>query len=89
VKFEVYCDESQPDVFWTKARRKAKYLLIGGIWIPAKHRQKLKSDISRLKARYRYPGEIKWHKVQEGVPQRTGGLVHRCRRGREVQVHSR
>ncbi len=66
MRFEVYCDESQPDVFWTKARRKAKYLLIGGVWVPARGRQKLKADINRLKARHEFPGEVKWHKVHEG-----------------------
>lgn len=66
MRFEVYCDESQPDALWSKSKRHAKYLLIGGLWIPAAKRQKIKSAIENLKRKHRFQAEIKWHKVHEG-----------------------
>ena len=35
MKFEIYCDESHPDVFRSKSPARAKYLLIGGLWLPS------------------------------------------------------
>jgi hypothetical protein len=33
---EVYCDESNPELFWTDGKSAVnKYVLIGGLWIPA------------------------------------------------------
>jgi hypothetical protein len=75
VKFEVYCDESQPDALWSKSRRRAKYLLIGGLWIPARGRDKVKTAIAKLKAEHGFPHEIKWHKVHEDKAGLYRGLV--------------
>lgn len=75
MKFEVYCDESQPDALWSRSRRRATYLLIGGLWIPARSRNKIKTAIGRLKAENGFPHELKWHKVHEGKRDLYRGLV--------------
>lgn len=75
MKFEVYCDESQPDALWSKSRRHSKYLLIGGLWIPAMKRAGLKTKLNALKKKHRYPGELKWHKVHEGKGEFYRALV--------------
>ena len=62
--FEIYCDESRPEVFTTPAApRRAPYLLIGGLWLPAALRPELKRRIQELKAKHRCHGELKWAKV--------------------------
>ena len=33
MKFEVYCDEANPDVL-TSANPRARYLMIGSLWLP-------------------------------------------------------
>ncbi len=63
MKFEIYCDESQPDVFWSKSPSRAKYLLIGGVWLPAALREDVKGAISTLKQQHAFRQEIKWKKV--------------------------
>ncbi len=63
MKYEIYCDESHPDVFWSKAAHKAKYLLIGGLWLPTELRGELKSNIRDVKKKYHIAHEIKWHKL--------------------------
>ncbi|MCX6645148.1 MAG: DUF3800 domain-containing protein [bacterium] len=66
MKYEIYCDESQPDVFWSKSDKKAKYLVIGGLWLPAELRQEIKAGINELKKTHGFNHEIKWHKVHAG-----------------------
>jgi len=63
MKYEIYCDESQPDVFWSKADKKAKYLVIGGLWLPAELRREIKEAINRLKIEHGFSHEIKWRKA--------------------------
>lgn len=63
MRFDIYCDESQPDVFWSKSDTRARFLLIGGIWLPSDQRSTIKSAIGALKARHGLNHEIKWHKV--------------------------
>lgn len=63
MKFEIYCDESRPDLFTSRAQDVDKYLLIGGLWLPAARRDDIKSRITALKERYGARGEIKWKKV--------------------------
>ncbi len=63
MNFDIYCDESQPDVFWSKSPKKAGYLLIGGLWIPTELRTQVKTDIRELRSRHGVQHEIKWHKV--------------------------
>jgi hypothetical protein len=62
MKFEVYCDEANPDVFTSQAPR-ARHLMIGSLWIPSELRDELKSQILALRQRHQTWGEIKWTKV--------------------------
>lgn len=61
MNFEVYCDESNPEVL--KDRKINDYLLIGSIWIAQSYRDNLKNEIKAIKAKYNYRNEIKWNKV--------------------------
>lgn len=60
--FEVYCDENFPDLF-TSTRPKARYMMIGGLWIPSDRRNHVKENISRIREKHQAWGEIKWTKV--------------------------
>lgn len=62
MKFEVYCDESRPDLLCSK-HPAAQYMVIGGLWLPADERARLKSDIHALRDKHRIGGEFKWQKV--------------------------
>jgi hypothetical protein len=62
VKFEVYCDESRPDLFASK-RSPARYLVIGSLWLPASHREDFKAALHGLRDRFAVGGEFKWTKV--------------------------
>jgi hypothetical protein len=66
MKFDIYCDESHPDVFWSKAETRARFLLIGGLWLPTEERAGLKEQIRQLKEQHGFHHEIKWHKVHDG-----------------------
>jgi len=75
MKFEVYCDESRPDLFASK-KPKAKYMVVGSVWLPADHRNEFKASIHLLRDKHRIGGEFKWQKVS---PSRVGfykELVH-------------
>ena len=63
MKFDIYCDESHPDVFWSKAATRARFLVIGGLWLPTEERSAIKRAIGQLKDQYTFHHEIKWHKV--------------------------
>lgn len=62
MKFEVYCDEANPDVL-TSENARAQYLMIGSLWLPGELRDEIKSRVSALRQRHRAWGEIKWSKV--------------------------
>jgi hypothetical protein len=49
MKFEVYCDEALPDLF-TSRHPRARYLMIGSLWLPAELRENAKDRISALRA---------------------------------------
>jgi len=63
MKFDIYCDESRPDLFTSKSAIGDKYLLIGGLWLPTEKRDEVKRGINALKERFGVRGEIKWKKV--------------------------
>ena len=63
--FEIYCDESHPDVFFSKSPNRAKFLMIGSLWIPSELRTELKGKLKSLKQSYNFKPEIKWHKIHE------------------------
>ncbi len=49
MKFEVYCDEALPDLF-TSQRPRARYLMIGSLWLPAEMRDEAKARIADMQA---------------------------------------
>ena len=61
MKFDVYCDESNPEVLKDKSAN--KFLVLGSIWLPTECRKQLKADITNLKEIHGYTNEIKWNKV--------------------------
>lgn len=62
MKFEVYCDEALPDLF-TSTKPRARYLMIGSLWLPADLREDAKDKIGRLRKRHGVWGEAKWTKI--------------------------
>jgi len=62
MKFEVYCDETLPDLF-TSRRPPGRYLTIGSLWLPARMRGKAKDRIDALRGRHGVWGEMKWTKI--------------------------
>ena len=62
MKFEVYCDETLPDVL-TSAHPSGRYLMIGSLWLPADLREEAKARIAELRQRHGVHGEMKWRKI--------------------------
>lgn len=62
MKFDVYCDESNPDVL-TSQHPRARHLMIGSLWLPVELRSEIKSRITALRQHHQVWGEIKWSKV--------------------------
>ncbi|MFV1808822.1 DUF3800 domain-containing protein [Phaeobacter sp. Ax4a-4a] len=62
MEFEVYCDETHPDLF-TSQKPKAQYLMIGSLWLPAALREDVKAKVKALRQEHNAWGEIKWTKV--------------------------
>ena len=60
--FDVYCDESRPDLLSSK-KPQAKYMLIGSLWLPYDKREGFKKDIHDLRNKHKVGGEFKWQKV--------------------------
>ncbi|MEI6513739.1 MAG: DUF3800 domain-containing protein [bacterium] len=63
MRYEIYCDESHPDVFWSQSSSRARYLCIGGLWLAADLRTEVKGRLRELTLRHGKIGELKWHKV--------------------------
>ena len=62
MKFDVYCDESRPDLF-SSASPPAIYLVIGSLWAHREDRDALKTAIHALRNKHRVGAEFKWQKV--------------------------
>jgi hypothetical protein len=62
VKFEVYCDETLPDLF-TSQNPPGRYLMIGSLWLPADMREAVKARIADLRQHHSVHGEMKWRKI--------------------------
>ena len=62
MKFEVYCDESRPDLLASK-KPSAKYMVIGSLWLQADDRDEFKAAIHALRDKHRVGGEFKWQKI--------------------------
>lgn len=63
MNFDIYCDESRPDLFTTRHKEKDHYLLIGGLWLPTEKRTEIKETIGCLKNKHKVGGQLKWQKV--------------------------
>ena len=61
MEFEIYCDESCPEVLRDKSAH--NYLVLGSLWMPAERRDEFKESIKQLKEEFNYTLEIKWNKV--------------------------
>ena len=62
MNFEIYCDEALPDLF-TSLRPRARYLMIGSLWLPSEMRDEAKARISAVRERHAVWGELKWTKI--------------------------
>jgi hypothetical protein len=62
MKFEVYCDESRPDLLGS-TKSSAKYMIIGSLWLPSEKRGAFKEQIHGLRDKHRVAGGFKWRKV--------------------------
>jgi hypothetical protein len=68
MKFDVYCDESRPDLF-ASGNPKARFMVIGSLWLPTDSREEHKKAIHALRDKHKIGGEFKWQKVS---PSREG-----------------
>jgi len=60
--FNVFCDESHPDLLASK-NSSAKYLLIGSLWMLKEDREQFKTSIHALREKHKIGSEFKWEKV--------------------------
>lgn len=63
-RYEVCCDETYPDLF-TSANPRAKYLMIGGLWMEAAVQDEVKGRIQDLRILHDERREIKWNRITE------------------------
>lgn len=64
MNFEIYCDESQQDLFTGKVnQRQDRRIVLGGLWIKADLRTRLKDEIKKLRTKHDLLGEFKWIRV--------------------------
>ena len=64
MEFDIYCDESHPDLLSTKEPL-VKYIVIGSVWLKTYNRDKFKNDIHSLRDKYKVGPEFKWLKVSK------------------------
>lgn len=62
MKFEVYCDESRPDLL-SSQHPPVRFLVIGSLWLQSDARQEFKDAIHSLRDKHKIGGEFKWQKV--------------------------
>ncbi|MGA0368678.1 MAG: DUF3800 domain-containing protein [Kiritimatiellia bacterium] len=62
MKFDVYCDESRPDVLHSKNPGSSR-LVIGSLWLPQEKRLELKKALHALRDTHKVGGEFKWGKL--------------------------
>jgi len=64
MEFDVYCDESRPDLFASNAPR-SNYMVIGSLWLPKDLRNVYKTEIHELREKHKIGPEFKWQKVSK------------------------
>jgi hypothetical protein len=62
MRYEVYCDESRPDLL-VSSNPQAQFMVLGSLWIPREARKSFKEAIHELRDTFRVGGEFKWQKV--------------------------
>ena len=62
MRFEVYCDESRPDLFASQ-NPPAQFMVIGSLWLQTDSRGAIKEAIHALRNKHKIGGEFKWQKV--------------------------
>lgn len=62
MEYDIYCDESRSDIF-TSQKTLDRFMVIGGLWLETKNRQKFKQEIYDLRQQNKCFGELKWNKV--------------------------
>ncbi len=62
MKFDVYCDESGPELLHSQ-KPKARYMVIGSLWLPEPLRVNKKGELHNLRHQHGIGSEFKWRKV--------------------------
>ena len=62
MKFDIYCDESRPDLLSSK-NPTSKFMTIGSLWLKTDDRSTYKNGIHNLRNKHQIGGEFKWQKV--------------------------
>lgn len=62
MRFDVYCDESRPDLLCSN-KPQAEYLVLGSLWLESINRDAFKKEIHALRDKHKVGGEFKWQKV--------------------------
>lgn len=62
MKYDVYCDESHPDVF-ASTHSSAHRLVLGSIWLERTNRSTFKDQLHELRNCHMVGGEFKWQKI--------------------------
>lgn len=62
MKFDVYCDESGPELLHSQ-NPKSRYMVIGSLWLPESLRADCKGAIHNLRDKHGIGSEFKWRKV--------------------------
>lgn len=73
--FQVYCDESRTEYFYSQVPDEERYVLIGGLWIEATERENYKAKIKALREIHDVYGEFKWNRVSPSRQQFYLALV--------------
>lgn len=62
MNFNVYCDESGPELLHSE-KPKSRFMVIGSLWLPEALRIEAKAALHDLRHRYGIGSEFKWRKV--------------------------
>ena len=62
MRFEVYCDESRPDLL-SSHNPQANYMVLGSLWLREKDRNSYKREIHLLRDKHKVGGEFKWQRI--------------------------
>jgi hypothetical protein len=63
LSYEIYCDESRQDLFYSIEKEQASNLCIGGIRVDASEKARISAEIKELRRNYQLRSEYKWQRV--------------------------